>query len=211
MRFASPLLAIGIVQIEVFVSFVGFGCMLYFAMLHYTAKSYLVAYVVVLSSFLQCRVVFLVSDYYFSQEGEERVSSPMLCVPRVRLIVGFVELMLALGMIVFCNRELLLVLSLIIAFKSASYMYSMLYHTRPIKANVKHKVVYNDEEDGNSSCKHAGQSMCCICLIEFSRGDLLTALECGHAFHPGCIDRWLSNQPLCPLRCKPSLASSMAL
>jgi hypothetical protein len=33
---------------------------------------------------------------------------------------------------------------------------------------------------------------CVICLEQFVEGDRLRVLHCGHSFHMGCIDRWLS-------------------
>ena len=43
---------------------------------------------------------------------------------------------------------------------------------------------------------------CAICVDEFNEGETLRWLPCDHAFHPQCIDEWLSNHSaLCPL-CK---------
>lgn len=44
-------------------------------------------------------------------------------------------------------------------------------------------------------------SQCPICLEDFAEGELITALACdkNHAFHPNCIDKWLSSQSTCPV------------
>ena len=44
------------------------------------------------------------------------------------------------------------------------------------------------------------QPTCAICLCEFSEGDKLKVLRCGHSFHGACIDPWLINEKaLCPV------------
>ena len=40
---------------------------------------------------------------------------------------------------------------------------------------------------------------CAICLTEFSEGNRIKSLPCGHMYHPECIDTWLRNAPKCPL------------
>ncbi|KAF3655567.1 putative serine/threonine-protein kinase-like [Capsicum annuum] len=42
---------------------------------------------------------------------------------------------------------------------------------------------------------------CCICREEYSDGDGLGTLECGHDFHTDCIKQWLMQKNLCPV-CK---------
>ncbi|KAF3657808.1 putative serine/threonine-protein kinase-like [Capsicum annuum] len=42
---------------------------------------------------------------------------------------------------------------------------------------------------------------CCICREEYSNGDGLGTLECGHDFHTDCIKQWLMQKNLCPV-CK---------
>lgn len=49
---------------------------------------------------------------------------------------------------------------------------------------------------------------CCICLMEFSCGDILRVLPlCNHGFHVKCIDTWLFQHDTCPtcrfLICRP--------
>ncbi|KAH0909979.1 hypothetical protein HID58_033300 [Brassica napus] len=42
---------------------------------------------------------------------------------------------------------------------------------------------------------------CCICQEEYSEGEDMGALECGHDFHSQCIKEWLKQKNLCPI-CK---------
>lgn len=40
---------------------------------------------------------------------------------------------------------------------------------------------------------------CAVCLSEYSSGEQLRQLPCGHYFHSDCADRWLSRNKKCPL------------
>lgn len=40
---------------------------------------------------------------------------------------------------------------------------------------------------------------CSVCLSEYSFGDTLRNLPCGHHFHCACADRWLKRSKHCPL------------
>ncbi|KAF8091841.1 hypothetical protein N665_0433s0010 [Sinapis alba] len=42
---------------------------------------------------------------------------------------------------------------------------------------------------------------CCICQEEYSEGEDMGTLECGHDFHSQCIKEWLKHKNLCPI-CK---------
>ncbi|KAK4797422.1 hypothetical protein SAY86_029748 [Trapa natans] len=42
---------------------------------------------------------------------------------------------------------------------------------------------------------------CCICQEEYSDGEDMGSLECGHEFHIDCIKQWLMHKNLCPI-CK---------
>ena len=46
----------------------------------------------------------------------------------------------------------------------------------------------NEDMDGGGE----DDDVCVICLERFVYGDRLRVLPCGHSFHMGCIDRWLS-------------------
>ncbi|CAN6467361.1 unnamed protein product [Victoria cruziana] len=51
---------------------------------------------------------------------------------------------------------------------------------------------------------------CAICLSVFREDQKVKLLPgCHHAFHPDCVDKWLSEQPSCPL-CRSSLAPVLA-
>ncbi|XP_020259364.1 probable E3 ubiquitin-protein ligase HIP1 isoform X2 [Asparagus officinalis] len=42
---------------------------------------------------------------------------------------------------------------------------------------------------------------CCICQEEYTVGEDLGVLDCGHDFHTACIKQWLTHKNLCPI-CK---------
>lgn len=48
-----------------------------------------------------------------------------------------------------------------------------------------------------------GQKKCQVCMVQFTFGDLVRRIPCGHGFHQPCIDKWLINQrctcPICGL------------
>lgn len=45
---------------------------------------------------------------------------------------------------------------------------------------------------------------CTICLDNFQENETIRTLPCAHQFHKDCVDRWLENNPLCPI-CKRSI------
>jgi len=44
-------------------------------------------------------------------------------------------------------------------------------------------------------------SVCPICISDFNTEDRVRHLPCGHVFHTGCVDEWLSRASTCPMRC----------
>lgn len=53
----------------------------------------------------------------------------------------------------------------------------------------------------SSSAANAGSdNPCSICLLIFSNTDLCKELLCGHCFHSECLDEWLLQSILCPVR-----------
>jgi hypothetical protein len=48
------------------------------------------------------------------------------------------------------------------------------------------------------------QKECTICLNDFAVGEKVSALPCGHRFHPDCIACWVVGHPSCPV-CRRSL------
>ncbi|XP_070042395.1 E3 ubiquitin-protein ligase MBR2-like isoform X2 [Nicotiana tomentosiformis] len=57
----------------------------------------------------------------------------------------------------------------------------------------KHESVY-----GRSS---SNLEPCCICQEEYTDGDIIGMLDCGHEFHTNCIKQWLLLKNICPI-CK---------
>ena len=50
-----------------------------------------------------------------------------------------------------------------------------------------------EKDDAITALLSAGGStaeMCVVCFADYTRGDLLRRLKCGHAFHCECVDRW---------------------
>ncbi|XP_024976306.1 RING-H2 finger protein ATL8-like [Cynara cardunculus var. scolymus] len=64
------------------------------------------------------------------------------------------------------------------------------------------KFVYDlSKEEGSDggNCEKLSSSECAICLAEYTDGDEIRILPpCGHGFHVGCIDMWLSSHSSCP-------------
>ncbi|KAD7479126.1 hypothetical protein E3N88_02262 [Mikania micrantha] len=51
----------------------------------------------------------------------------------------------------------------------------------------------------DKNCKDLSSGECAICLAEYADGDEIRELpQCGHGFHVGCIDTWLSSHSSCP-------------
>lgn len=47
--------------------------------------------------------------------------------------------------------------------------------------------------------QQAEHQNCAICLEAYQRGELLTAIRCGHFFHVECVGRWFQRSSQCPL------------
>ncbi len=45
------------------------------------------------------------------------------------------------------------------------------------------------------------QCQCMVCLMDFEDGEEVRRLPCGHRFHRGCVDEWLTRSVECPI-CK---------
>lgn len=67
------------------------------------------------------------------------------------------------------------------------------------------KTYIADEQEGCSADSSGDDGCCPICLCEFSNGDELRVLPCGHEMHKTCLDAWLITNPTCP-KCRYSMA-----
>ncbi|XP_015058758.1 E3 ubiquitin-protein ligase MBR2-like isoform X1 [Solanum pennellii] len=56
----------------------------------------------------------------------------------------------------------------------------------------------HDSISGGSS---SNMEPCCICREEYTGGDYMGILDCGHEFHSSCIKQWLMLKNVCPI-CK---------
>ncbi|CAA7409757.1 unnamed protein product [Spirodela intermedia] len=45
----------------------------------------------------------------------------------------------------------------------------------------------------------ANDETCCICQEDYTKGEDLGMLSCGHGFHVACIGRWLTQRNVCPI------------
>lgn len=43
------------------------------------------------------------------------------------------------------------------------------------------------------------RTLCTVCITEYSAGNEVVVLRCGHVFHPGCIRDVVRAHPRCPL------------
>ncbi|CAL9122338.1 unnamed protein product [Musa textilis] len=51
------------------------------------------------------------------------------------------------------------------------------------------------------------EESCIICFGEFDEGVEVTRMPCKHAFHGGCLTRWLESSHVCPL-CRHAIPAS---
>lgn len=51
----------------------------------------------------------------------------------------------------------------------------------------------------------ADMEPCCICQEQYTDGDEIGRLDCGHDFHTNCIKQWLMQKNLCPICKTPAL------
>jgi hypothetical protein len=70
---------------------------------------------------------------------------------------------------------------------------------RPRSARARPDAIQFVEFSVNSD-----QTTCPICLGDFANPSRLSALPCGHLFHPDCIACWVCGHPTCPV-CRHSL------
>ena len=49
-----------------------------------------------------------------------------------------------------------------------------------------------------NSCSDQDEQTCAICIEYLKSGSTVRVLQCGHKFHPSCIDRWLQPNITCP-------------
>lgn len=64
-----------------------------------------------------------------------------------------------------------------------------------LKSLKQHKYIHTMSDD------HIEVEPCCICQEQYSDGEDLGTLDCGHDFHSECVKQWLTHKNLCPI-CK---------
>lgn len=62
------------------------------------------------------------------------------------------------------------------------------------KLGLRHEVFRHSEEGVVAKTSFE----CCICLERFLEGDGLVRLQCGHRFHPICLEPWVRTHGDCP-------------
>jgi hypothetical protein len=67
-------------------------------------------------------------------------------------------------------------------------------------------ISYNNQTEDNLGVDNQpSSSICSVCTLEYETGQQVRCLDvCRHAFHTGCIDRWLADHSTCPL-CRSSV------
>ncbi|KAK9740387.1 hypothetical protein RND81_03G031500 [Saponaria officinalis] len=75
------------------------------------------------------------------------------------------------------------------------YVSTGLNEEKILKCMKQHKHVHTMSDDLTEA------EPCCVCQEEYTDGDDIGTLDCGHDFHKECIKQWLSQKNLCPI-CK---------
>ena len=61
-------------------------------------------------------------------------------------------------------------------------------------------ITYNNQPDNSAPDNQPSSTICSICTLEYEPQQQVRCLDaCDHAFHTGCIDRWLAAHNTCPL------------
>ena len=83
-----------------------------------------------------------------------------------------------------------------------------------LEANCSHKEVMmpKSRNDNNVASVRtvSGENECCICLMEYAKGDKIVWAKtgaCNHIFHQKCVQKWIKDHPSCPL-CRVNLFHS---
>ncbi|KAH8428512.1 putative RING finger protein [Aspergillus melleus] len=74
--------------------------------------------------------------------------------------------------------------------------------------DISHNLVQNGNDGPTKVPLDTGEthSLCAICMEGFSTADLIRPLTCGHIFHSGCVDPWLTRRQACCPLCKMSFS-----
>lgn len=70
-------------------------------------------------------------------------------------------------------------------------MNPLIRHQNIMKMHVIKKVLFSDLK--------TDETVCSICLDDFSQNSRLKKIECSHFFHTNCLDRWLLEHNKCPM------------
>lgn len=63
----------------------------------------------------------------------------------------------------------------------------------------------------SSVVEKSSVEFCCLCLCYSEEGEVVSTLPCGHVFHRNCLDLWLRQGCVCPLRCRANSGMRVAL
>lgn len=58
---------------------------------------------------------------------------------------------------------------------------------------------YRSGGDGGGGGGGQEEEQCAVCRVELADGNDVSALPCGHAYHPDCIAAWLAHGNSCPV------------
>jgi len=67
------------------------------------------------------------------------------------------------------------------------------------KADIERFPITVHSDNNLPSSAQGEGNTCSICLTDFHAGDRKRRLTCMHCFHVVCVDKWLKNNPTCPV------------
>ena len=76
--------------------------------------------------------------------------------------------------------------------------------TRPATERAISELTSEEFSSDQTDVEENDQAVCSICLSAFCKGNDVSTLPCGHAYHKDCIGQWLRNVNNCPI-CKQSI------
>lgn len=80
------------------------------------------------------------------------------------------------------------------------------FHVNVENMSYEGLLAFQDRVGSVTERSTSDTDMCCICLDEFSDGQIIGSADCQHTFHFDCISQWLMVKNSCPLCRRTALA-----